>query len=210
MSDGNAFSPDAFDAWADSYDQDVVSQNVFPFAGYQRVLDTVVMLAGAQPGMSVLDLGTGTANLALRFAALGCDLWCTDFSAPMLEKARLKLPQAHFLRYDLRDPWPAAFDRRFDRIVSAYVFHHFELPEKVELCRQLITRRFVSGGKLLVADISFLDGKTMAAFARSVGDLWEQEPFWLADESLTALREAGLEPAYQQVSPCAGVYSFSV
>ncbi len=84
MSDGNAFSPDAFDAWADSYDQDVVSQDVFPFAGYQRVLDTVVMLAGAQPGMSVLDLGTGTANLALRFAALGCDLWCTDFSAPML------------------------------------------------------------------------------------------------------------------------------
>ncbi len=93
--------------------------------------------------------------------------------------------------------------------MSAYVFHHFELPEKVELCRQLIDRRLGPNGKLLLADISFPDRNTMAAFASSVGDLWEQEPFWLADESLTALREAGLKPAYLQVSACAGVYSFS-
>ncbi len=209
MPGDDAFSPDAFDAWADSYDEDVASQDVFPFSGYQQVLDTVVALAEARPRMSVLDLGTGTANLALRFAALGCELWCTDFSTPMLEKARRKLPQAQFLRYDLRDAWPAALDRQFDRIVSAYVFHHFELPQKVELCRQLISRRLVTGGRLLIADISFSDGKMMAAFARSVGELWERESYWLADESLAALEEAGLKPAYQQVSSCAGVYAFA-
>ncbi len=205
----DAFTPDAFDAWADSYDEDVASQGVFPFAGYQQVLDTVVALADPQPGMSVLDLGTGTANLALRFARLRCELWCTDFSAPMLEKARLKLPQARFLRYDLRDPWPAALEMRFDRIVSAYVFHHFELPEKVELCEQLTARRLLAGGKLLIADISFPDGKTMAAFAASVGELWEQEPYWLADEALAALHAAGLIAEYLQVSPCAGIYVFT-
>ncbi len=209
MSTDDEFAPDAFDAWADSYDQDVASQGVFPFAGYQQVLDTVVARTGAQPGMSVLDLGTGTANLALRFAGLGCELWCTDFSEPMLAKARLKLPQAHFLRHDLRDAWPMELDRRFDRIVSAYVFHHFELGEKVALCRHLVERRLTPGGRLLIADISFPDAQAMGSFARSVGDRWEQEPYWLADESLQALHEAGLRADYTQVSPCAGVYAFT-
>ncbi len=208
MSPDDEFSPDAFDAWADSYDEDVVSQDVFPFAGYEQVLDAVVRLAQVRPGMLVLDLGTGTANLALRFARLGCELWCTDFSEPMLAKARLKLPQAHFLRYDLRDPWPAQFDKPFDRIVSAYVFHHFELEEKVALCRRLVSQRLTTGGRLLVADISFPDRSAMEAFAVSVGDRWEQEPYWLADESLEALHEVGLNPEYLQVSPCAGVYAF--
>jgi putative AdoMet-dependent methyltransferase len=208
MSADDDFNPESFDAWADSYDEDITSQDVFPFAGYQQVLDTVVRLAQAQPGMSVLDLGTGTANLALRFARLGCQLWGTDFSEPMLAKARIKLPEAHFLRYDLRDPWPADLERQFDRIVSAYVFHHFGLGEKVELCKQLVTRRLSAGGRLLVADISFPDQAAMQAFARSVGDLWEQEPYWLAGESLNALRAASLRAEYQQVSPCAGVYAF--
>lgn len=209
MSADDEFSPDAFDAWADSYDEDVTSQDVFPFAGYQQVLDSVVRLAQAQPGMSVLDLGTGTANLAMRFAGLGCELWCTDFSEPMLAKARLKLPRGHFLRHDLRGPWPPELDRQFDRIVSAYVFHHFDLEEKVALCRRLVTGRLTAGGRLLVADISFPDRITLETFARSVGDLWEQEPYWLADESLEALREAGLSPQYLQVSACAGVYAFT-
>ena len=203
------FSSVPFDDWADTYDRDVASQTTFPFAGYEQALATVVELAQAQPGMTVLDLGTGTGNLALRFTRLGCSLWCTDFSEPMLAKERLKVPQAHFLLHDLRAPWPEALDLTFDRIVSGYVFHHFELEEKVRLCRQLTKRHLVPGGKFIVADVSFPDAEAMAAFARSVGNLWEQELYWLADESIRALRQAGLRPDYVQVSPCAGVYAFT-
>ena len=206
MDTGDPLSPEEFDPWAESYDHDVASQDRFPFAGYERALDMVVGRAAPKAGMSVLDIGTGTGNLALRFAERGCDLWCTDFSEAMLGRAREKLPRAHFVLHDLRRPWPAELDRRFDRVVSAYVFHHFDLAGKVELCNALVTGRLTPGGRLVIADLSFPNDEAMAAFARSVGELWEQEPYWLADEALPALMHAGMSVSYTQVSGCAGVY----
>jgi ubiquinone/menaquinone biosynthesis C-methylase UbiE len=202
------FSPEQFDPWARTYDEDVASQSEFPFNGHQQVLDAVVRLTAPQPAMSVLDLGTGTGNLAVRLAAAGCELWCSDFSEEMLQAARRKLPRAHFSLHDLRAPWPADLARRFDRIVSAYVFHHFELAGKVALCEELASRRITPGGRLVIADLSFADRAHMEQFAHSVGKLWEQEPYWLADVALDALRHAGLRAEYVQISPCAGVYSF--
>ena len=200
------FPSSDFDPWAQSYDKDVQQQSQFPFDGYERVLETVVQLAEPQPGMSVLDLGTGTGNLAIRFAERDCKLWCTDFSEAMLEKAREKIPQAHFVRADLRADLPAELNRRFDRIVSAYVFHHFELGAKVNLCGKLVKDHLIEDGKLIIADISFPDEKTMREYAQSIGNLWEEELYWMADEFVGALKNTGIKVTYQQVSPCAGVY----
>ncbi len=197
-----------FDPWAETYDRDVVAQNKFPFDGYERALETVVRLAAPRRGMSVLDLGTGTGNLARRFAERGCELWCTDFSEAMLAKARVKLPSARFVVHDLREAWPGQLERRFDRIVSAYVFHHFDLAAKVRLCRRL-AGRISPGGRLVIADISFANARAMADFARSIGDLWESEPYWLADEAVRALRKARFKVDYVPVSACAGVYTLA-
>lgn len=206
MLQNDPFPPSDFDPWAGTYDEDIQSQGVFPFDGYVRVLETIVTLAEPRAGMSVLDIGTGTGNLAIPFAERGCDLWCTDFSEAMLEKAREKLPQAHFVLADLRADWPIQLDRRFDRILSAYVFHHLELDAKVRVCRELVTQRLAPNGKLIIGDLSFPDAGTMNEFAKSVGDLWEEEFHWLADESIRALTRAGLNVEYRQISACAGVY----
>jgi putative AdoMet-dependent methyltransferase len=206
MYQNDPFSSNDFDSWAKSYDRDVQEQTRFPFNGYERVLEAVAILAEPQAGQAVLDLGTGTGNLAIRFAGKDCKLWCTDFSEAMLENAREKLPQAHFVVADLRADWPPELSRSFDRIISAYVFHHFELEAKVNLCRELVTKRLAPNGKLIVADISFPDPKKMGGFAKSVGDLWEDEFYWLADESMAALKKAGMNVTYQQISPCAGIY----
>jgi putative AdoMet-dependent methyltransferase len=199
------FPASDFDPWAETYDRDVVTYSDFPFAGYEQVLERVVARAEVRPGMDVLDLGTGTGNLAVRFAEKGCNLWCTDFSEPMLAKARAKLPQALFICHDLRVDWPGELDLRFDRIVSGYVFHHFELEKKVSLCKELITLRLVPEGRLVIADLSFPSQAALNEFKKGIPD-WEDEFYWLADESVLALTNAGLNVTYEQVSPCAGVY----
>jgi putative AdoMet-dependent methyltransferase len=209
MSQTDPFPPSEFDPWAKTYDQDVINQNQFPFDGYTNVLETVINFAAPVRGMSVLDIGTGTGNLAVRFAERGCELWCTDFSEAMLAKAREKLPQAHFALHDFRTPLPKELDQHFDRIVSAYVFHHVELNEKVSLCKKLVTQNLSDNGKLIVADLSFPNLEAMNSFARSVGGLWEQEPYWLVDESIPALQNANLQVEYKQVSACAGIYVIS-
>ena len=96
---------------------------------------------------------------------------------------------------------------RFDAIVSAYVFHHVELPRKVEICKSLVTHNLTPGGKLIVADLSFQNRAAMEAFAASIPELWEEEPYWLVDEALSVLGQAGLQVNYEQVSACAGVYT---
>jgi len=201
------FPASIFDEWAESYDRSVTDQQNFPFAGYEEVLATVVRLAQARPGDSVLDLGAGTGNLALRFAALGCEIWGTDFSAAMLAKARPRLPGARLIQLDLRGPWPAELQRRFECIVSAYVFHHFDLAEKVRLITKLAREHLEPGGRLVIADIAFPDQKSLEAVQRAVADEWEDEFYWLADEVIPALEAAGLKATFYPVSAYAGVFA---
>jgi putative AdoMet-dependent methyltransferase len=201
------FPSEEFDEWAESYDESV-STDQFPFYGYKDVLTRTVELARAQPGMTVLDLGTGTGSLAALFARRGCEVWGTDFSAAMLEKARQKLPQAHFALHDLRRGWPEGFPDRFDRIVSAYVFHHFELEEKVRIINSILQNYLYPDGKLIIADISFTDHQAMEAFKISLGNEWEEEYYWMAEDALPRFQSLPYKVQYQQISECAGVFTF--
>jgi putative AdoMet-dependent methyltransferase len=202
----NLFSPEDFDDWAESYDRTVPASERFPFTGYAAALATVVARAKAQPGMRVLDLGTGTGNLAARFALLGCEIWGTDFSEPMLAKARQKLPAAHFILHDLRTDLPPELAGPFDRIVSGYVFHHFVLEEKIRIITSLITR-LASAGRIVIADIAFPDQPALEAVKHLAGAGWEDEYYWLADGDVSAIRRAGLRVEYSPVSNCAGVFT---
>ncbi len=201
------FPPSEFDDWAPSYDQNASTDRGFPFDGYSTMLRTIVQRASPKAGDTVLDLGIGTGNLALFFAELGCGIWGVDFSTEMLKLAGKKLPTASLAVRDLRDELPAHFPLRFNHIVSAYTFHHFPLEEKVELIQRLMTKRLLPGGVMVIGDIAFNDAAAEDAFKREAGDEWEQEYYWLANESLSALADAGLAAAYEQVSSCAGVYT---
>lgn len=195
-----------FDAWADSYDESVTHTNEFPFVGYPQVLDTIV--TGAQPraGMRVLDLGTGTGLLAAPFAGLGCEVWATDYSTRMLEHARRRLPGARLVWADLRQAWPEEIDGRFDAIVSAYVFHHFDLAHKVAICQDLVQQRLYPAAALWIGDIAFANPGVLHSTRRELGDAWDEEDYWIVERDLPALRAAGLHADFIPISYCAGVF----
>ena len=73
--------------WSDRYD-DVVSQGNTYYARYDEVLDFAVAAAGISPGMRVLDIATGTGNLALRCLACGAEVVGLNPSERMLASAR--------------------------------------------------------------------------------------------------------------------------
>jgi len=196
-----------FDGWAAHYDRSVCAAEGFPFEGYDGVLDEVVRQADARPGMTVLDLGVGTGNLAVRFAASGRELWGLDASAEMLARAREKLPDAVLVRADLLGEWPAELERRFDRIVSSYLFHEFGDATKVGLLRRLADRSLAPGGRIVVGDVAFPTARERAAARARWTEAWDdEEHYWAADEALAACRSAGMHVDHLQVSRCAGVF----
>ncbi len=195
-----------FDLWADTYDHEVTSEGSFPFEGYSRVLDTVVSLAEPKPGMQVIDLGVGTGNLAARFHKAGCRLWCTDFSALMLEKARRRLPHAEFILHDLRTSFPANLPRPFDLVVSTYVFHHFPQKEKMTLCSHLVQEMLKPGGRLVIGDIVFRSEAEREGTRLSLGEQWEEEDYWITSLDLPALHDQGLHAVAVQVTAYSGVF----
>lgn len=198
-----------FDQWAARYDEAVSKGAGFPFDGYDQVLEMIVESAATQHGLQVLDLGTGTGNLAKRFVDLGCAVWGVDFSNEMLIRAREKVPDAKFIQADILRDWPQAFPKCFDLIVSAYVLHEFALETKVSLIARLAGEHLTPGGRIVVGDIAFKDGQGRVEASQRWSDLWdEDEHYWSAEETMAVCKEAGLTTEYRQISSCGGVFVF--
>jgi cyclopropane fatty-acyl-phospholipid synthase-like methyltransferase len=194
-----------FNEWAERYDA-CVQRDDGLHEGYAEVLAQVVRCAGASGGMRVLDMGIGTGNLAQRFLALGCEVWGADFAPAMLARARAKVPQVKLLTMDLLSAhWPEELEgQRFQRIVSSYVLHEFDLTTKVKLIARLGHDYLAQGGRIVIGDVAFPNRQ---ALEEAGADHWdEDEHYWEADRAIAACESAGLAATYTQVSPCAGVF----
>jgi len=196
-----------FADWAARYDRSVRSEDRFPFEGYERVLEEIVRLAAVRTRMRVLDIGVGTGNLAKRFVARNCTVWGVDFSAAMLRECRGKSPRIKLVEADLLGDWPSELDQAFDRVVSAYVFHEFDLSTKIVLLGRLARRSLASDGRIVIGDIAF---RSIPSRNQAYGrwkDLWdEQEHYWAAEEVMPCFEHVGLRGRYLQVSSCGGVF----
>ena len=200
-----------FDRWAPNYDESVqtlAGAESFPFAGYERVLDAICDRCSAGAGMRVLELGTGTGNLALRLYERGCRVWAADSSPSMLDAAREKLPEAVLIQADLASEWPGSMDGPFDRVVSAYVLHEFDLSTKIEVVREAV-RRLSSGGRIVIGDVAFSTRREHDLARERWRDCWDcGEHYWIADEAIEAANRAGLAAGWTSLSVCAGVLVF--
>ena len=182
------------DEEADGYDEDVTHEENPIRAGYDATLDWVVARAAVGPEDQVVDLGIGTANLAVRLPPCR-RLVGVDVSAQMLALAEAKLQRGdvELVHADLLEflDKPATFDA----IVSTYAIHHLEADEKAVLIERAAAR-LAPGGRLAVGDLmaasrTAVDGVKARLQHPDADALFAEEFPWFVDETLGLLAGAG-------------------
>lgn len=197
-----------FTQWAATYDTAVSDQADFPFAGYANVLTAIVAQSLIQPASTVLDLGTGTGNLAIQLIAQTPHVVGVDFAENMLNQARQKAPQATFAPLDLSaDDWSVLNPYQFDRVVAAYVLHEFPLSRVVAILERLRATYTTPNCRIVIGDIAFPSSDIRRQAQSFWGKQWDSDEYYFAaDEANAAFQTAGFSTAYQQISSCAGVF----
>ena len=201
-----------FEHWAASYDSTVANQVDFPFVGYEQVLETIVAEAQLQPALSVLDLGTGTGNLAARLAQFQANVVGIDFSAEMLSQAQQKVPAGTFFPLDLlAENWTILEGYHFDRVVVGYVLHEFPLERVVTILDRLRRNYAAPQLRIVIGDIAFPDTEIRAQAQAYWQESWDtSEYYFAADEACRAFEQVGFQARYQQQSSCAGVFVLEI
>jgi tRNA (cmo5U34)-methyltransferase len=114
--------------------------------GYEELQAAVAAATTGLAATTVLELGTGTGETALRVLASRPNARWTgiDSSEKMLARARERLPQADLRVARLEDPLPAG---PFDLVLSVLAVHHLDGPGKRDLFQRLaqVTDVFVLG-----------------------------------------------------------------
>jgi tRNA (cmo5U34)-methyltransferase len=163
--------------------------------GYEELQETVA--AAVPDSETVLELGTGTGETALRvLAKLPAARWTgVDASEAMLACARERLPDADLRVGRLEDPLPAG---RFDAVVSVLTVHHVDADGKRDLFARIaqVTDVFVLGDVVVPErpedSIIEID--------------WEYDLPSTVPDQLGWLREAGFEADARYVRPDLAVF----
>ena len=151
-------SSKGFDLWADSYDESVnlsEESNVYPFAGYREVLNSIYRMVRTSKSATVLDIGFGTEVLTNKLYKDGYSVYGFDFSEKMLEIAKTKMPEATLIKHDFTYGMPALLKgKRFDYILCTYAIHHLQDEQKLAFIAELLD--YLSPNvKILIGDVAF-------------------------------------------------------
>jgi ubiquinone/menaquinone biosynthesis C-methylase UbiE len=125
-------------------------------ASHRRLIDQ----AAISPGHRILEIGCGTGNSAILVKLLnpGAEIVGIDPDPKALARARRKTQRAGVtvqfdLGYSEELPYP---DASFDKVLSAFMFHHLQ-PAAKSLALRQVRRVLKPGGSLHLVD--FAEGK---------------------------------------------------
>jgi tRNA (cmo5U34)-methyltransferase len=180
-----------------AWDPDTYLTEMFDeIPGYEELQAAVA--AAAPPSHTVLELGIGTGETALRILERnpGARWTAIDSSEAMLARARERLPDTAELRVArLEDPLP---EGPFDLVVSALAVHHLDADGKRDLFKRVaqVSDTFVLGDIVTPERpedaVIYMDG---------VYDIPSSVP-----EHLAWLDDAGFDATATQVRPDIAVF----
>ncbi len=189
---------------AAGYDRDVVDESNPIRAGYDELLTWVA--AQVPPGSLVVDLGSGTGNLARRIRR-PTRLVCVDISEEMHVIARAKLADlpCEQIRADLLDCIDLLPNA--DAIASTYAIHHLTDDEKPALFRGIYDH-LRPGGVAALGDLMFAsradEQAICAAYTRAgkhaLVAAIRDEFFWYVNEAEAALEAIGFATRHRRFS----------
>jgi tRNA (cmo5U34)-methyltransferase len=132
-----------------------LAQMLAEIPGYEELQTAVVAATEGLELQTVLELGTGTGETAVRVLAQHPDARWTgiDASDAMLARARERLPHADLRLARLEEPLPSG---PFDLVVSVLAVHHLTPDAKRDLFTRIaqVTHNFVLGDVVVPEDPS--------------------------------------------------------
>jgi demethylmenaquinone methyltransferase / 2-methoxy-6-polyprenyl-1,4-benzoquinol methylase len=141
---------EVFDSVADRYD---LMNDLMSFGLHRLWKAFTVSVARIRPGERVLDVASGSGDLARAFAARGAEVWMSDINAPMLARGRDRMLDAGMMIPATRcDAERLPFgDARFDCVSVGFGLRNMTHKDAAlaEMARVL-----KPGGRLLVLEFS--------------------------------------------------------
>lgn len=144
-----------FGEWSGHY-ENTVGQEVERYSGmkYDEFRKRLMKAIGAKKGDIALDIGTGTALVAIEIAKrTGGKVVAIDLTPEMLEVAKSNIQKAGLsgkieLKCCSAEKLPFA-DASFDLVTSALAIHHMQAPQVLSEMVRVLKK----GGRLVIADL---------------------------------------------------------
>lgn len=201
-----------FDLWANDYDQTVqVSEegDLYPFAGYIKILNTVFNEVMQKEQSKILDIGFGTGVLTSKLYEHGHHIDGLDFSAKMIAIAQSKMPMANLIEWDISNGLPDEISsKKYDAIISTYALHHFIDKDKITFIKSLLPL-VLEEGKIIIGDIAFQTRSYLEECRRDSINYWDDDEFYFVAEEINKSLVSICKCKFYPISHCGGVFVIS-
>lgn len=200
-------SNQGFSLWAYNYDKTVQlseESNLYPFAGYKKILNVIFNEAMQKENSKILDIGFGTGVLTSKLYANGHQIDGVDFSSKMIAIAQSLMPNANLIEWDIAMGLPPEIrGKKYDSIISTYALHHLTDKNKIKFITNLIPL-LKKGGKIFIGDISFETREELNKCRQDSIEYWDDDEFYFVYDEINSLLENQCE--FYPISHCGGVF----